>query len=403
MRLPSTILGVALAATVAQAALSPEEIAERHEQRRKLGKRAEAVAGSPEGFASSATGGASGSTVYPTTTDELVSYLSSSKPLTVVLTKTFDFTDTEGTITATGCAPWGTGSACQLAINQNDWCDNYEADAPSVTVEYYAAATLGIPITSDKTLIGSGSSGVIKGRGIRIVSGASNVIVQNIEITNLNPRYVWGGDAITLNDCDLVWIDHCTVSLVGRQQLVLGTSADSRVSITYNNFDGTSSYSADCDSYAYWGLFFDGSQDLVTLKGNYIHHFSGRSPKVEGNTLLHAVNNYWYSYTSSGHAFEIGTGGYVLVEGSVFQNVPTILDSGTTGKYFTSPDSTTNAECETYLGRACQINGFGSSGTFSSSDTSFLSDFEGKTIASAETYAWVQQNVISNAGIGVVD
>lgn len=28
---------------------------------------------------------------------------------------------TEGTKTATGCAPWGTGSACQLAINQNDW------------------------------------------------------------------------------------------------------------------------------------------------------------------------------------------------------------------------------------------------------------------------------------------
>lgn len=207
MKLPSILLGAALAATVAHAALSPEEIEQRHHERRKLGKRAEAVVGSPEGFAASATGGASGSTVYPTTTDELVDYLSSSDPLTVVLTKTFDFTDTEGTITATGCAPWGTGSACQLAINQNSWCDNYESDAPSVTVEYYAAATLGITITSDKTLIGSGSSGIIKGRGIRIVSGASNVIVQNIEITNLNPRYVWGGDAITLNDCDLVWID----------------------------------------------------------------------------------------------------------------------------------------------------------------------------------------------------
>lgn len=90
-----------------------------------------------------------------------------------------------------------------------------------------------------------------------MVSGASNIIVQNIEITNLNPRYVWGGDAITLNDVDLVWIDHVTVRLVldesetigsllpfqisqiGRQQLVLGTLADARVSVTYNNFDGT--------------------------------------------------------------------------------------------------------------------------------------------------------------------
>lgn len=93
----------------------------------------------------------------------------------------------------------------------------------------------------------------------------------------------------------------------------------------------------------------------------------------------------------------------MLVEGSVFQNVPTILDTGVAGQYFTSPSSTANAACSTYLGRACQINGFGSSGTFSSSTTSFFSNFNGKNIASAETYSWVQSNVISNAGIGVVD
>lgn len=149
-------------------------------------------------------------------------------------------------------------------------------------------------------------------------------------------------------------------------------------------------------------VYFDGSDDLVTLKGNYIHHFSGRSPKVGGNTLLHAVNNYWYGYSSTGHAFEIDAGA-VLVEGSVFQNVPTVLESGAAGQYFTSPSTTANAACTAYLGRACQVNGFGSSGTFSSATTSFFSDFSGKTIASAQTYAWVQSNVISGAGIGVID
>jgi len=54
---------------------------------------------------------------------------------------------------------------------------------------------------------------------------------------------------------------------------------------------------------------------MITLKGNYIHHTSGRSPKVQGNTLLHAVNNYWYDIDSKGHAFELGQGGYVLAEG----------------------------------------------------------------------------------------
>lgn len=65
-----------------------------------------AVSGSPEGFASGTTGGAAGSTVTPSTTEELVEYLESSDALTVVLTKTFDFTGTEGTTAETGCAPW---------------------------------------------------------------------------------------------------------------------------------------------------------------------------------------------------------------------------------------------------------------------------------------------------------
>jgi pectin lyase len=55
--------------------------------------------------------------------------------------------------------------------------------------------------------------GIIKGKGLRIVNGAQNVILQNIQISDINPEYVWGGDAITLDGTDNVWIDHVTVSL----------------------------------------------------------------------------------------------------------------------------------------------------------------------------------------------
>lgn len=92
------------------------------------------VSGAAEGFAKGVTGGGSATAVYPSTTDELVSYLGDDEARVIVLSKTFDFTGTEGTTTATGCAPWGTGSGCQLAINQNDWCANYESDAPSASV-----------------------------------------------------------------------------------------------------------------------------------------------------------------------------------------------------------------------------------------------------------------------------
>ncbi|KAJ6006137.1 hypothetical protein N7451_004081 [Penicillium sp. IBT 35674x] len=356
------------------------------------------VSGSAEGFAEGTTGGGDATAVYPTTTDELVSYLGDSEARVIVLTKTFDFTGTEGTTTSTGCAPWGTASGCQVAINQDDWCTNYEPDAPSVSVTYDNAGILGITVASDKTLLGEGTSGVIKGRGLRIVSGAENIIIQNIAVTDINPEYVWGGDAITIDEADLIWIDHVTTARIGRQHYVLGTSADNRISLTNNYINGVTEYSATCDTYTYWGIYLDGDSDLVTLKGNYIYHTSGRSPKVQGNTLLHAVNNYWYDNT--GHAFEIGSGGYVLAEGNVFQNIDTVVESPIDGELFTSPSTSVNEVCATYLGRDCEINGFGSSGTFSQSDEDFLSDFEGKNIASATAYTEVVANVEANAGQG---
>ncbi|THX36608.1 putative pectin lyase [Aureobasidium pullulans] len=140
-----------------------------------------------------------------------------------------------------------------------------------------------------------------------------------------------------------------------------------------------------------------GSSDLVTFKGNYIHHTSGRSPKVQGNTLLHAVNNYWYDIDSKGHAFELGQGGYVLAEGNKFQNVNTIIEAGATGKYFTVPSS--GSACSSVLGRSCVNNAFGSSGLFSSADTSFLSNFKGKNIASAAAASTVST---ANVGYGKI-
>lgn len=47
------------------------------------------VTGSPEGFAAGTTGGGDATPVYPTTTDELVSYLGDSEARVIVLTKTY--------------------------------------------------------------------------------------------------------------------------------------------------------------------------------------------------------------------------------------------------------------------------------------------------------------------------
>lgn len=124
------------------------------------------VSGTPPGFASSVTGGGDAAAVTPTSIAELTSYLGDDEARVIVLTKTFDYTDSEGTETSSGCSPWGTAAGCQIAIDANEWCENYQADAPTVdSISYSAAGVEGITVASDKTIIGLGSAGVIKGKG----------------------------------------------------------------------------------------------------------------------------------------------------------------------------------------------------------------------------------------------
>ncbi|EGZ22099.1 hypothetical protein PHYSODRAFT_329957 [Phytophthora sojae] len=164
-----------------------------------------------------------------------------------------------------------------------------------IDITYDKAATNPLIVGSNKTLVGEGSKGVLNGKGLMITG--SNVIIQNIHITNLNPHLVWGGDAITIRGNGNVapkgiWIDHVKISNIGRQMIV-------------TNFSGVQGF---------------------TIKdgfGNYIHHTSGRSPKVGGHsgetTVIYAANNYFYDNT--GHAFDVSTGGYALAEGNYFEAV----------------------------------------------------------------------------------
>jgi pectate lyase len=166
---------------------------------------AQTVVGVAEGFAKGVTGGGNASPVYLANIDQLKAYLTDASPRVIVLNKVFDFTSSEGTESGTACASWGTGSSCQKIIQSS--CGS----VPAITGTWYKAARTPIDVASDKTILGVGSSGVIKGKGLRFRGGAKNIIVQNVAVTDLNPEYVWGGDAISFDGSDLIWIDHVTV------------------------------------------------------------------------------------------------------------------------------------------------------------------------------------------------
>lgn len=189
------------------------------------------VSGSAPGFATGVTGGGNAEPVYPDTIEDLKSYLTSSEPQNIVISGTFDFGGSEGTQTHTACntydcTPENGGQAILNTLGACSGVSSYE-------VEIDTAAYTGIEVKSDKTLVGDGTGAIlngkstretrldigkdgtytrIAGKGLRFTNGVSNIIIQNIAITNLNPQYVWGGDAISMSDCSRIWIDHVTVS-----------------------------------------------------------------------------------------------------------------------------------------------------------------------------------------------
>ncbi|KAI8297788.1 putative pectin lyase F-1 [Colletotrichum sp. SAR11_59] len=180
------------------------------------------VQGKPFGFAAGTTGGGSATPQYPSSLAELKTWLTDSTPRVIMINRTWDFHNTEGTTS-----------------------------------------------THNKSIVGVGTSGVIIGKGLRVHGGNSNVIIQNVHITNLNPQYVWGGDAITLDGSDRIWIDHCKISLIGRQFIVSGWGAAGKVTISNTEFDGKTTWSAGCNGKHYWALLLIGAKDYYTFSGTH--------------------------------------------------------------------------------------------------------------------------------------
>ncbi|KAJ6087784.1 hypothetical protein N7467_006698 [Penicillium canescens] len=364
-----------------------------------LGAHAQAagVSGTAIGFASGTTGGGSAVAAAPSDTTELTKWLTDSTPRTILIDKEFNYLGTEGKCTDCKCCiPESNtcGSAGQNAIDNSDWCGSY----PTTTCTYDKAGIEGINVASNKSIVGVGSNGVIRGKGLRL-TGVSNVIIQNIHITELNPQFIWGGDAITLDGTNNIWIDHVKVNLVGRQMFVSGYEASGAVTISNSEFDGQTSWSSSCDGHHYWTVLGYGKDDQVTFTGNYIHHTSGRSPKLEFNSFWHAYNNYWFNNT--GHAFDIGESTNALIEGNVFHQVKTpMLEDSSPGATF-AVSSSSAATCKSKLGRDCAPNSLVQSGTLSASDESVLSAMpKGESSVNVLAASRVRSSVLSNAGVG---
>jgi pectin lyase len=342
--------------------------------------------GMPKGFGTGVTGGAGGQVVTVTNISDLRAALcgttsgglctDTTPRIVQVPSQVFDFTGTEGTTAKTVCYQ----QQCSTGQSEYRVDDGYCTGRTTWTAQLDSAALDPLLIGSNKSLIGIGPGATLKGKGIAIRGGVSNVIVRNVTITNLNPQVIWGGDAITIDNATNVWIDHDRISLIGRMMLVTGWGQASKVTISWNEFDGVTPYSASCNDTHYWLWLFLGANDTLTLENNWVHDTAGRGPHAGGlldaRVLAHLFNNFYNyvpghaldaesnNYTSGGTAYsDLGS---LFAEGNYFDRVDTpVLIEAANGQGFGPGDtfapiasnlSSAGAACQTGVGRACVPN-----------------------------------------------
>ncbi|KAJ7143321.1 pectin lyase-like protein [Mycena crocata] len=368
--------------------------------------RTSSAVGTPFGLAAGTTGGGSATAAVPSSLAQLTTWLSDSTARVILLDKEFDFTSNEGMTTGTVCKPWTCSPNPQLAIDANSWCENEQPSAAKSTATWNVAATKPLAVASNKTLLGKGSAGGIKGKGLKI-TGANNIIIQNIKLTDLNAQYVWGGDALQIDGGSNIWVDSNYFQHIGRQMVVTGYGAVTKTTFSNNVFNGDSTYSATCNGCHYWTALFTGAGDQITFALNYLYKISGRGPHVGGTSgyfqNVHVYNNYFVSV--AGHAIDPEVGSKILLEGNYFNTVTSPTLSGA-GQTYIPTTSTQASACSSLLGRSCVTNTLLSSGSLvAGTDTGTLNGFTASTFKSASIMAAsaVPSYVQAHAGVGIVN
>ncbi|MEV4340063.1 pectinesterase family protein [Streptomyces sp. NPDC049590] len=209
------------------------------------------------------------------------------------------------------------------------------ADKPYIIV-VAAAITMDpvgkeIKVQSDKTIIGSGTSGQIVGGGFFLGQGVHNVIIRNLTIRDAY-QGVWNDkehdyDGIQMDGAHHVWIDHNDIRHMADGLI------DSRKDTTYL----TVSWNRLGQENKAFGIgWTENTTADITVHHNWIRETEQRNPSTDNVAHAHLYNNYLVD--EPGTAITSSYGNYargntsMLLENSYFQGLanPVIRDTTAT-------------------------------------------------------------------------
>ena len=184
-----------------------------------------------------------------------------------------------------------------------------------------------IRVTSDKTIIGAGSSAAIVMGGFFLAEGVHNVIIRNLTIRD---SYVAGQDdaggdeggdrdGVQMDTAHHVWIDHCRFSRLGDGLI------DSRMDTTFE----TVSWNILENHNKTFGIgWTENVTAEITIHHNWLRNTTQRNPSTDNVLRAHLFNNVMEELESYGNYARGGTN--MVLQNSVFIDVnnPHYYDTG---------------------------------------------------------------------------
>ena len=174
-------------------------------------------------------------------------------------------------------------------------------------------------VGSNKTIVGLGRGAQLRGVSLEF-SGASNVIVRNVALYDVNYMMGEAGDALSLEDSSDIWIDHVTTKWISDDfaSLRLGTTD---VTLSWMRFDGVTE--AACRKFHQ--LAASVTDASVTFHHCFFDNVESHSPRVDDSlSRVHLFNNLFSG--NVGYAVNAVCNAQVLLEANTFQRVevPTV-------------------------------------------------------------------------------
>ncbi|TDC75131.1 pectate lyase family protein [Streptomyces hainanensis] len=237
--------------------------------------------------------------------------------------------------TAPGVAAWSntpdgfastaggtTGGAAGPTVTVTNFADlNRYATASTPYVIRVAAPITVTPfgheirVTSNKTIVGVGTSGHIVNGGF-FLNGVSNVIIRNLTIRDTRmPDDDPGDDAydydgIQMDTANRVWIDHNRIERMN-DGLIDSRKDTTNLTVSWNILnEGNKSFGIG---------WTENVTARITIHHNWIRNTNSRNPSTDNVAYAHLYNNYMQNVTGYGNYSRGQT--RMVIENGYFQNV----------------------------------------------------------------------------------